>query len=77
MDSFTLPTISNPLQWKNEPVAWTAEQNMLHITAGAVTDWFINPQDNIPKGNAPLALFSPRGSGPADWHVRPAPAGGL
>jgi len=59
MDSFTLPTIPNPLQWKNEPVAWVSKQNTLHITAGATTDWFIDPQGDTLKGDAPVALFSP------------------
>ena len=59
MNSFTLPTIPNQLQWKNEPVTWTVEQNALHITAGARTDWFINPQGDTQKGDAPVALFSP------------------
>lgn len=60
MTSFTIPTVPYALQWKNTPPAWAIEQDdTLSITAGAESDWFIDPQGNLVKDNAPVALFSP------------------
>jgi uncharacterized protein len=62
MDSFILPTIPNHFQWKNNPLAWAIEHNsVLQITAGAKTDWFIDPRGDTLKGDAPVALFLPDG----------------
>ncbi len=60
MTSFTIPTVPYALQWKNTPLAWTIEQDdTLSITAGAKSDWFIDPQGSLVKDNAPVTLFSP------------------
>jgi uncharacterized protein len=59
MSTFTLAPLPYDLQWKNNPTAWTIEQDTLHITAGANTDWFIDPRGNARKGDAPVALFTP------------------
>lgn len=60
MTSFVLPTIPMELHWKNCPVDWEVDQeNSLSITAGEYTDWFIDPQGDTLKSNAPVALFTP------------------
>lgn len=58
--SFTLSSIPATMTWKNQPSESThnAEQE-ISITAGADTDWFINPAGEHVKNNAPIALFAP------------------
>src|SRR5262249_47426420 len=42
------------------PTEWNVEDtNSLTITAGAGTDWFIDPAGSYTKDNAPCALFTP------------------
>jgi uncharacterized protein len=55
----TLNQIPQPLQWKNAPVSSRAENNVLTITAGKSTDWFIAPTDRQATANAPVLLFQP------------------
>jgi uncharacterized protein len=56
----TLQTLPAPLAWKNEPAAFTTEdQQRLTITAGAMSDWFIDPAGGGARGDAPAALFEP------------------
>lgn len=49
------------LQWKNDPVDWSiGADGTLSITAGAKTDWFVDPSGNgWVSSNAPAALFAP------------------
>jgi regulation of enolase protein 1 (concanavalin A-like superfamily) len=60
MTEITIPSISKHFLWKNEPLDWTLDRSdALHITAGANTDWFIDPKGDVVKSNAPVALFAP------------------
>jgi regulation of enolase protein 1 (concanavalin A-like superfamily) len=59
MSSFKLSTLPTDLQWQNEPLDWKLAQNDLTITAGALSDWFIDPANGKATGNAPTALFTP------------------
>ncbi len=58
---FTPPSLPGDLQWKNEPADWkVGPDHSLSITAGAKTDWFIEPPgDGFLASNAPTALFRP------------------
>jgi hypothetical protein len=55
----TLNQIPQPLQWKNAPVSSQTEDNVLTITAGKSTDWFIAPSDRKATASAPVLLFQP------------------
>jgi regulation of enolase protein 1 (concanavalin A-like superfamily) len=60
MKSFTLPAIPGELHWRNQPLAWKAGPgNDLTITAGAGTDWFVDPGGTYAKDDIPSALFTP------------------
>ncbi len=60
MTTFTLPGIPGECDWNYPPLEWSnAPENGLSITAGAQTDWFIDPAGNYNKDNAPCALFAP------------------
>ena len=61
MTTLTLSSIPGDLQWKNDPVDWkVGPDNSLSITAGAKTDWFIEPSgSDWVSNNAPAALFTP------------------
>lgn len=61
MTMLTLPSLPGDLQWKNGPADWkVGPDNSLSITAGAKTDWFVEPSGNAPvSNNAPAALFTP------------------
>jgi uncharacterized protein len=54
--------IPRDLHWKNDPVGWNVgPDNSLQITAGAKTDWFVDPSGkSLASTNAPAALFTPR-----------------
>src|SRR5689334_9009688 len=57
MTTFTLPTIPGEFQWQIPPIDWSLEaQQRLVILAGAETDWFIDPDGNYTKDNAPCAV---------------------
>lgn len=58
--SFMLAELPGALQWRHDLLAWqvNSEQH-LSITAGASTDWFIDPAGSYSKDNAPVALFTP------------------
>ena len=59
MTIFTLPTIPGEFQWHISPVEWNYEPTKgLFILAGAQTDWFIAPEGNYAKDNAPCALVT-------------------
>ncbi len=46
-------------EWKNQPIASVIEGERLSISAGAQTDWFVDPASGMSKVNAPAALFTP------------------
>lgn len=57
---FTLLSVPTPLAWHNQPERGVVDaDNQLTITAGADTDWFVDPAGRAAKHNAPLALFAP------------------
>lgn len=58
-----LPSIPGILRWKNQPLDWQIlPDNSLVITAGANTDWFVDPAPtpagHKAKDDAPVALFT-------------------
>ncbi len=55
----SIPGIPGTLEWRNQPVSWSAGENGLRIEAGAKTDWYISPLDGKKSANAPLLLFQP------------------
>ena len=58
--SFILSSIPATITWKNQPFASASDAGQqISITAGADTDWFINPAGEHAKNNAPIALFTP------------------
>jgi uncharacterized protein len=60
MAAFMLPSIPSELQWKNQPLDWSAgSDGTLAIVAGELTDAFTDPSGNSPQDNAPAALFVP------------------
>jgi regulation of enolase protein 1 (concanavalin A-like superfamily) len=60
LPSFTLPTLPASLTWHNTPLqAVTTDPDQLTITAGAETDWFLDPAGSYVQRSAPVALFVP------------------
>lgn len=61
MKTLSFSPIPGDLQWKNDPAHWkVGPDNSLNITAGAKTDWFIEPSGSgSVSTNAPVALFRP------------------
>ena len=61
MTTLSLSPIPSDLQWKNDPADWkVGTDNSLSMTAGAKTDWFIDPSGNgVVVSNAAAALFVP------------------
>lgn len=61
MNTLSLPAIPSDLHWKNDPAAWNiGADGSLSITAGAKTDWFVEPSgSDWVSSNAPAALFTP------------------
>jgi regulation of enolase protein 1 (concanavalin A-like superfamily) len=54
-----LDALPMPLRWFGQPAAWSVADGGLRITAGARTDWFVDPQGGAePKLSAP-ALVGP------------------
>lgn len=49
------------LNWLTEPAAARPGPRSIEITAGAATDWFIDPGGSAPIVNAPALVGSPRG----------------
>lgn len=57
-DPLTIPGLPAPLRWQGEPQHWQlADDGTLTITAGRLTDWFINPDTGETFDNAPAALM--------------------
>jgi regulation of enolase protein 1 (concanavalin A-like superfamily) len=58
MSENRIPALPAPLTWLNQPEDWTwSPDGRLTITAGATTDWFIDPQSTLSVHNAPALLF--------------------
>jgi uncharacterized protein len=57
----TIPGLPGTLSWQNTPAAWhfDNDDNVLTISAGAKTDWFVDPFDGTVANNAPILLFKP------------------
>ncbi len=60
MTTFSLPSLPADLHWQNDPLDWKVDsESILTITAGEMTDWFIDPGGTVNNSNAPSALFTP------------------
>jgi len=59
MSDVTLPALPDQLTWFNSPANWQFDDGVLHITAGAVTDLFIDPAGGVVKDDSPRAVFTP------------------
>lgn len=56
----SIPGIPVALTWQNQPVSSQLDkQNVLTISAGPKTDWFVDPFDGTVANNAPILLFTP------------------
>jgi regulation of enolase protein 1 (concanavalin A-like superfamily) len=52
--------IPQPTIWQNAPASWKVEGGqMLTITAGKQTDWFVSPMGDSHRNNSPRFLFKP------------------
>jgi len=55
-----IPGLPGSLNWQNTPRSWHIDSNnVLTISAGARTDWFVDPFDGTVAKNAPILLFAP------------------
>jgi hypothetical protein len=60
MDNIQLSGFSKSLVWHNKPAGWKAlAEGGLEISAGAKTDWFIDPSGRSASDNAAAVLFDP------------------
>lgn len=60
MESISLQGFSTPFRWHNTPQDWKVlTDGGLEISAGAKTDWFIDPSGRSPILNAAALLFDP------------------
>lgn len=57
----SVPGLPGTLSWQNTPASWHFDNdtNVLTISAGATTDWFVDPFDGTVASNAPILLFKP------------------
>jgi regulation of enolase protein 1 (concanavalin A-like superfamily) len=57
----SIPGLPGTLSWQNAPASWHFENDskVLTISAGAKTDWFVDPFDGTVAKNAPILLFNP------------------
>ncbi len=56
----SIPGLPRTLTWQNIPSSWHMDKaNVLTISAGAKTDWFVDPFDGTVAKNAPILLFTP------------------
>jgi uncharacterized protein len=57
----SVPGLPGTLSWQNTPASWHLDHdnNVLTISAGAKTDWFVDPSDDTVANNAPILLFKP------------------
>jgi len=58
-DTPRIAAIPFPLQWKNQPLHFSATQNTLVLTAGEKTDMFRDPQATYNTNTAPMLMFTP------------------
>lgn len=56
-DTVKLRAIPHPLVWHNQPLRYAIKKGELHITAGAKTDMFRDPNVTYNTDNAPKLLF--------------------
>ncbi len=55
-----LDGLPQPMIWQNPPVSWKVQGGqMLTITAGNHTDWFVSPMEDSLSNNSPRLLFKP------------------
>ncbi len=61
-NSVSISSLPAPLHWRGTPESWSlSDQNVLSITAGQRTDWFIDPGGTANVLNAPALLFNVQG----------------
>jgi uncharacterized protein len=61
-DLITIPGLPMPLAWHATPVDWNVdEQSCLSVTAGPISDLFVDPQGTPAMTNAPRLLGAVRG----------------
>ena len=58
-DTFKIAGIPEELTWYNSPEKWEYDQNNLNITAGKLTDLFIDPDGTFKAVNSPFTVFQP------------------
>jgi uncharacterized protein len=55
-----VPGMPGAMSWQNKPRDWHMDENKaLTISAGAKTDWFVDPFDGTVANTAPILLFDP------------------
>lgn len=60
MEHINLPAIPAPLSWHNQPADWkTLRDGGVELSAGAQSDWFIDPSGRAAVENAAALLFTP------------------
>jgi regulation of enolase protein 1 (concanavalin A-like superfamily) len=57
----SIPGLPGTLAWQNAPSSWhfDTDKSVLTISAGAKTDWFVDPFDGTVANTAPILLFTP------------------
>jgi regulation of enolase protein 1 (concanavalin A-like superfamily) len=57
----SIPGLPGALTWQNTPSSWhfDTDKSVLTISAGAKTDWFVDPFDGTVANSAPILLFKP------------------
>jgi regulation of enolase protein 1 (concanavalin A-like superfamily) len=56
----SIPGLPGTIGWQNTPRAWNIDsKNVLTISSGAKTDWFVDPFDGTVAKSAPILLFTP------------------
>jgi Protein of unknown function (DUF1349) len=62
-DAQTTPSVAglpSALTWRNTPRSWNVDRkNVLTISSGKKTDWFVDPFDGTVAKSAPILLFTP------------------
>jgi hypothetical protein len=62
-DAQTTPSVAglpSALTWRNTPRSWNVDsKNVLTISSGEKTDWFVDPFDGTVAKSAPILLFTP------------------
>ncbi len=54
----SIPALPSPLRWRGVPVSWSLDaDDALTLTAGARTDWFIDPAGAANLSSAPALLM--------------------